>query len=112
MFAPTCRGSSSGGEIGKIETAETHVRTLAVALPRSLTGGHTVLRIEPELIVHLPFLGIIQDVIGFLYVLETILGRLIPRIQIRMIFTGKLPVCLPNLIFGSFPLHAECLVVI
>ena len=42
-----------------------------------------VLRIEAELIVHLALLGVAQNVVGFLNVLEALLGGLVARIQIR-----------------------------
>ena len=37
-----------------------------------------VLRIEAELVVHAALLGVAQDVVGFLHVLETVLGGLVP----------------------------------
>ena len=88
--------------IGKIEAAEIHVRPGGASAPAA-PAPETVVRIEAYLIVHLALLGIAQDVVGFLHVLEALLGRLVARIQIGMIFARELPVRLADLIRGGVP---------
>ena len=78
-------GVGAAGKIGKIEPPKIHARWLTSARRRA-SGRNPIFRIEADLIVHLPLLGIAQNVVGFLHVLEAILGGLITRIQIRVIF--------------------------
>src|SRR5260221_7901529 len=85
---PASRACLRGEEVGKIETAE--VRTARGRFRAGARG--TVLRIEADLIVHLPLLRIAQHVVRFLHVLEMVLGRFIARVQIGMIFTREFPV--------------------
>jgi len=57
-------------------------------------AGTPVFRIVAELIVHLLLLRIAQDVVGFLELLETVLGRLVAgdsdRMMLARSFTGSL----------------------
>src|SRR5579883_2077468 len=101
--------------IGEIEAAEIHVGVApatAAAAARSAGAREAILGVETDLIVHLPFLRVAQNVIGFLDVLETIFGRLVARVEIGVVFAGKLTVSLADFIFGSAARHAESFVVI
>src|SRR5581483_1361122 len=79
--------------IGEIEAAEVHVRLGPSAAPCTRPRAReTVRRIEAVLVVHLALLRIAQNVICFLYVLETLFGRFITGIQIRMILARQLAI--------------------
>src|SRR5207253_2864793 len=65
--------------------------------------GKPVLRIEADLIVHLPLLWIAQHVVRFLNVLETLLGRFVARVQIGVIFTREFPVRLTDFLGRGVP---------
>src|SRR5712691_10197096 len=87
--------AGSFGEIGEIEAAETHVWDGGGTAPcaaESGTSRHSVFRIEAELIEHLLFLRIAQDVVSLLHLLEAVLGGLVAGIQIRMMFARQAPV--------------------
>ena len=75
----------------------------SAAARRGRRPGEAVLGVEAVLIVHLALLGIAQDVVGFLDVLESLLGGLIAGIQIRMIFARKLPVGLADVVRRGLP---------
>ena len=101
-------------DVGKIESAEIHVRTaLSARLHRPRPAGrHAVFRIEAVLIVHLLLLRIAQNIVGFLNLLEAILGRFIARIQIRMMFAREFAVGFADVVFAGAALDAEGLIVI
>ena len=75
-------------------------------------AGEAVLRIEAELVVHLALLGVAQDVVGFLNVLEALLGGLVPGIQIGMILARELPVRLADLVRGGLARNAQRFVIV
>ena len=100
-------------EIGKIEATETHARlTGARAWPTARTARRNVVGIETVLIVNLALLGIAQDVVGFLDLLEALLGGFIAGIQIRMILARQLAVSLADLVFLGGARHTERFVII
>ena len=49
-------------------------------------------RIEAELVVHLAFLGVREDFVGFLNLLELLFGGFVAGIQVRVILAGQLAV--------------------
>ena len=65
-----------------------------------------------ELIVLPSLVGIGQDRIGFACFLELLLGFLISRVHIRMIFLRKSPVCFFYLIFIGAFIDAEDFIVV
>ena len=87
----------------KIEAAEAHARlTGARSGSAARTARRNVVRVETVLIVDLALLGIAQDVIGFLNLLEALLGGLVAGVQIRMILARQLAVRLADLVlFGA-----------
>ena len=71
---------------------------------------HAVFRIVADLIVHLLLLRIAQDVVGFLDLLETILGGFVAGIEIGMMLARKLTVRLADVVRSGVALHPECLI--
>ena len=51
-----------------------------------------IFRVEAVLIVHGPLFGIAQNIVGFLHLLESLFSRLVPGIDIGMIFSCHAPV--------------------
>ena len=49
-----------------------------------------LLPVRSELVIELPFLGVLQDFIGFVDFLEFFLSRLVAGIEVGMVFSGKL----------------------
>src|SRR5471030_2730860 len=98
-------------EVGEVEAAEIHVgmRRLAGA---ALARGVTVVRVEADLVVHLALLGIAQNVVGFLDVLETIFGGFVAGVQIGVVFARELPVGLTDFIRVGFAGNTESFVVL
>ena len=60
--------------------------------------GGTVVGIEAELIVHLALLRVAQDVVGFLDLLEALLGGFVAGIQVGMILARQLAVRLADIV--------------
>src|SRR5262249_39730369 len=71
-------------EFGEVEAAEVHIgfRTGTAGTGAGTRARITVRRVESELIVHLPLLGVAQNVVGFLYLAETFFSRFVARVQI------------------------------
>ena len=69
-----------------------------------------LLPVRSELVIELPFLGVLQDFIGFVDFLEFLLSRLVAGIEVGMVFFGQGTVCLPDLILGGILRHAEHLI--
>ena len=106
-------GFGSLKHLRKIETIEVHVgMASASAAARRRAGGEPVVGIETHLVVHLPLLGITQDVIGFLDILEAVFGGFVSWIQIRMVLSGELPVSLADIVFRGGAGDAQGLVII
>src|SRR5271157_20551 len=96
--------------IGKIESVEIHSR---VRTRRARRGpGESALGIKTVLVVHLALLGVAENVVGFLHILETILGGFVPRIQIRVVFAREFAICLADLIRRGFARYAQRFVVV
>src|SRR6202043_3084384 len=75
-------------------------------------SGRSALGIEAELIVHLPLLGVGENVVGFLNLLEFLFGGFIAGIQVRMIFAGKLSIGLANLFLSGLARPTQQFVII
>ena len=88
----------------KIEAAESHAR---LSSARSRTTARTsrgnVIGVKTVLIVDLAFLGIAQDVVGFLNFLEALFGGLIAGVQVGMIFARQPAVRLADLVLFGGP---------
>src|ERR1039457_6374953 len=96
--------------IGKIESVEVHSRVRIRGAGRG--RGESALGIETMLAVHLALLGVAENVVGFLHVLEAIFGGLVPRIQIRVVFTREFAISLADIIRVGFARYAQCFVVV
>ncbi len=75
----------------EIEAAKPHARLVG---SRTWAGasGRDVIGIETVLIVDLAFFGIAQDIVGLLNLLEAILGGLVTRIEVGMVFASQLAI--------------------
>ncbi len=100
-------------KFGKIEAAEIHSGGLRAILTASArTSRRNVVGIEAVLIVNLPLLGVAQDIVGFLDLLELLLGGFVAGIQIRVILSGQFAVSLSDLIVLGSLGDAQKLVII
>src|SRR5690348_12160932 len=108
------RSAGPREKVRKIEPRKVHVglRTSALLPERPLPRITAVFRIEAELVVHLPLLRIAQNVIGFLNVLEPLLGRLVAGVEVGMVFPRQLAVGLPNLVRRSRLGNAQRFVIV
>src|SRR5262249_46318776 len=99
--------------LGEIETAEVHIRLRTASAARSRTCARkSVGRIETILVVHLALLGIAQDVVSFLHVLEALFGRFVSRVQIGMILPRQLAIGLSDFIERRVAGHTQRLIII
>ena len=107
-------GAGRAGEgIGKIEAVEVHagVRGLARCATR-IGGGKTAFGVEAVLVVHGALLGIAQDIIGLLHVLETVFGGLIPGVEIGVVLAGELSIGFADVVRGCLLGDAERFVIL
>src|SRR5438105_13221465 len=108
--------TGSFGEIGEVEAPETHVGTsrgtAARAAESTGTSRHSVFRVESELIEHLLFFRIAQNVVSLLHLLEAVLGGVVAGIQVRMMFARQAPVGLADLFHVGFAVDAKRLIII
>src|SRR5262245_51830682 len=89
-------------------------RRAGTARPWSLAGLRLLVHppVRAELVVLLPLVGIAQDLVRFVDFLEARLGRLVPRIDVRMKLAGELAVRLLDLFFRRRLRDAEGLVIV
>src|SRR3954469_3287249 len=120
-------------EIREIETAEIEWGALSLSCSRPSSGRKTaakapartagtrislrrggidVVRVEADLVVDLPFLGIAKDFVGFGERLELFFRAFVPGIYIRMILTRELAESFANVLDGRGFFHAQDLVII
>src|ERR1035437_1697552 len=105
----------TGRHIGEVEAAEIEV---GAALPTTSRGsgspgaGKAVFRVETELVVHGTLLGVAQYVVGFLHVLEAILGRLVTWVEVGVVFAGELAIGLADFLRIGFAGYAQRFVVV
>ena len=71
-----------------------------------------VVGIEADLIVNLALLGIAENVVCLGERFKFLLGRLVPRINVRMVLAGQLAKRLTNVFGGGGLFHAEDFVII
>jgi len=71
-----------------------------------------VVRVEPDLIVNLPLLGIAKNFVRLRDSLEFLFGSLVPWIDVGMILAGEFAEGFPNVLGGRGLLHAENLVIV
>jgi hypothetical protein len=76
--------------------------------PRRKAG----LGIEADLVVHLALLGVAEDVVSFLHLLEALLGGFVARIQIWMELTGETAPSFADLFRAGFPRHTQQFVIV
>jgi hypothetical protein len=65
-----------------------------------------------EAVIGPPALRVREDLVCLLYLFETRLGRLVARVQVRVVLPGELAVCGRYLLVGGALADAEDLVVI
>src|ERR1019366_7547651 len=100
---------------GKVEAAEIHVGMApagAASTRARARAGKSVLGIEADLIVHLAFFGLAQDVVGFLHILEAVFSGLVSRGEIGRILAGELPVGFADVLYRGTSRDAQRLVII
>src|SRR5208283_1416888 len=85
---------------------------IKLALP-SRRGPEILARspVLPQLVVHFPFFGVLQDLVGFIEFLE-FLFRVGRFVDVRMVFARKLAVCPLHIVLAGIPLNSEYLVVV
>jgi hypothetical protein len=93
----------------EIEAAK--IKMDVAAVPRSWHAAGPG-SLEAELIVHLPFFCVGENVVGFLDLLEFFFGGFVAGIQVRMIFARKLPIGRPDFLLRRLARDAEEVVVI
>src|SRR5258708_10505730 len=102
------------GATAKIKSAKIKVDVLlsAVAARSTRPGRRKVVAVKAILIVHLPFLRVGEDVVGFLQLLEFFFRGFIARIQIRMIFPRQLAKRRTDILGARLPRHSPQVVII
>ena len=108
-IAETGARAATAAASSKIKSAEIEIYVIAVRGTRRSARARSF---KTKLIVHLPLLGVGEDVVRFLHLLEFFFRRFVARVQVRMIFSGKLPVGLPDLLLRRLAGDAEQLVVV
>src|ERR1700732_676380 len=101
--------AGSGAPSPEIESAEIEMHVAGV---RSLGHSASTWRFKAELIVHLAFFGVGEDVVSFLHLLELFFRGFIAGIQVGMIFSRELPVSLTDFLLGRLARDAEQIVVV
>ncbi len=94
-----CAGTFAS-RTAKIESAEVEVHRGFVIASAALRRGPRIkiVAVEAMLVVHLPLLGVGEDVVGFLKLFEFFLGGLIAGIEVRMIFAGEFAESVANVL--------------
>src|ERR1017187_6505310 len=112
--AGTMAGAAGRARIGEIETAEIEMRAARLAASRTPLpgGGSAVFGVEAELVVHGTLLGVAEYVVGFLDVLEAVLGGLVTGVEVRVVLTSQLAIGLADLLRVGFARYAEGFVVV
>src|ERR1700674_5233685 len=93
----------------EIESPEIEMHIAGV---RSLGHSACAWRFEAELIVHLAFFGVGEDVVSFLHLLELFFRGFIAGIQVGVIFAGELSVSLPDFFLRGLARDAQQIVVV
>src|SRR5262249_47351747 len=72
----------------------------------------TALPVCSELVVLLAFVGVAQDFVSFLGLLELLFSLLVVRVEVRMVFAGQLAIGLLDFSIAGAARHAENLVIV
>src|SRR4029077_11999808 len=88
QIAEAARASAFASRAAKVESAKVkiHRGVVIASAMRRRRARIEIVAVEPVLIVHLPLLGIGEDVVRFLQLLEFFFRGFVPRIQVRVIF--------------------------
>src|SRR5712664_483705 len=94
-----CAGTFAS-RAAKVESAEVEAhRGFVIASAAGRRGSWMeIVAVEAVLFVHLPLLGVGEDVVGFRKLLEFFLGGFIAGIEVRMIFAGKFAESVANVL--------------
>src|SRR4029077_7829045 len=110
--APSARASlrraSAKIESSKIEI-HSGIGTGCAAGPRALLK---IVAVKPVLVIHLPLLGVRQNIVGFLQLLELLFRGLIPWIQVRMILASELAKSRANFLRVGLSRNSQQLVIV
>src|SRR5207249_11595367 len=92
------------GAAAKIKSIKIKVDVLlpSVGARPAWSARRKVFAVETVLVVHLPLLGIGEDVVGFLQLLEFFFRRFVSRVQVRVIFPRQLAKCRANILGARF----------
>ena len=93
----------------KVESAKVEMLITAGFFGR---GGPAALGVKAKLVVHLAFLGVGENVVRLLHLLELFFGGFIAGIQVGMILAGQFTIGLPYLLLGGLAGDAQQLVII
>ena len=96
----------------KIESPEIKIHSGIATRVRGPCSRLEIVAVKAVLVVHLPLLGIGQNVVGFLQLLELFFRGLIPRIQVRVIFARELAECRANLLRIGLSRNSQQLVIV
>src|SRR4029077_2650001 len=90
-IAEAARAGAFASRAAKVESAEVEIHR-GVVIPSAAwrrAPRIEIVAVEAVLVVHLPLLGIGEDVVCFLKLLEFFLGGFIAGIEVRVIFAGE-----------------------
>ena len=111
-IAPSAAAEAAAEEAAEnvAEVAEVEAALAAVA---ALTRA--VVRVdarEAELVILGLLLGVRENLVGLVDLLELLLGLLVTGVHVRVVFAGQLFICSFNLVLGRVLAHAENLIII
>src|SRR5439155_19116420 len=102
------------GAAAKIKSAkiEVDVLLLAVSARSTRPARWKVVAVESVLVVHLPLLGIGEDIVGLLQLLKFFFRGFIARVQIRVILPRQLAKCRTDILGAGLPRHPQQFVIV
>src|SRR5258706_10563262 len=102
------------GAAAKIKSAKikVDVRLPAVTAPSTRPARRKVVAVEAVLVVNLPLLGIGEDVVGFLQLLEFFFRGFVARIQIGVILPRQLAKRRTDILGARLPRHSQQFVIV
>jgi len=98
----------------KIKSAKIKVDVLLLTVGVCSTGPARwkVVTVEPVLVVHLPLLGIGENIVGFLQLLEFFFRGFVARIQVRVVFPCQFAKRRTDILGARFARHSQQFVII
>src|SRR4029077_9663088 len=110
----TARAGAFAARAAKIESPEIEIHRGFVVAPAAGRRGPwmEIVAVEAVLVVHLPLLGVGEDVVGFLKLLEFFLSGFIAGIQVRVIFAREFAKGVANVLRTRLARNSQQLVVI